>query len=114
MATIRETILSYPGLSDCETYLDNVVLQNRSVIGVEEYNPDIHKKQTALCAADLYAVVGNNPDFTENKLSITWSSVDYLKTAARLYREHGEPEKANAILPLKKPIRLTGKAKYTS
>lgn len=114
MATIRETILSYPGLSDCEAYLDNVVLQNRSVIGAEEYSPGIHKKQIALCAADLYAVVGNNPDFTENKLSILWSTVDYLKIAARLYRENGEPERADELVPKKRTIRLTGKAKYTS
>lgn len=112
MQTIRDTILSFPGLDDSDRYLDKV-LTDRSLDGAAAYTKE-EGKTVNLCAADLYAVVGNNPDFTENKLSITWSSVDYLKTAARLYRENGEPEKANAILPAKKPIRLTGKAKYTS
>ena len=62
----------------------------------------------------MYAMIGNNPDFTENKLSVTWSSVDFLKTAARLYRQNGEPEKAEELQPKKRPIRLTGRAKYTS
>ena len=35
MATIREIILSYPGLADCEDFLDNVVLPSRGLEGSE-------------------------------------------------------------------------------
>lgn len=112
MQTIRDTILSFPGLDDSGLYLDKV-LTDRSVDGAAVYTKE-DGKTVNLCAADLYAVIGNNPDFTENKLSITWSSVDYLKTAVRLYRENGESEKAIGLVPVKKPVRLTGKAKYTS
>lgn len=37
------------------------------------------------------------PDFTENKLSITYPRAWYDATAKRLYREGGEPEKAELI-----------------
>lgn len=112
MQTIRDTILSFPGLDDSERYLDKV-LTDRSLDGAAAYTKE-KGEIVNLCAADLYAVVGNNPDFTENKLSVTWSSVDFKSAAARLYRENGEPEKADALLPKKKSIYLTGKAKYTS
>lgn len=112
MQTIRDTILSFPGLDDSDRYLDKV-LTDRSLDGAAVYTKE-DGRTVNLCAADLYAVVGNNPDFTENKLSVTWSSVDYLKTAVRLYKENGEPEKATGLVPTKRPMRLTGKAKYTS
>jgi len=41
--------------------------------------------------------VGGLPDFTENKLSITYPRAWYDATAKRLYREGGEPEKAELI-----------------
>lgn len=111
MQTIRDTILSFPGLDDSDRYLDKV-LTDRSLDGAVQYT-----KQDCtvvnLCAADLYAVVGNNPDFTENKLSVTWSSVDYLKTAARLYLENGEPEKATVLNAAKRKKSYTGRAKST-
>lgn len=56
MATIRETILSYPSLDDCETYLDNVVMVKRRINGGDECTPD-NIGQAMLCAADLYAMV---------------------------------------------------------
>ena len=33
--TIRDTILAYPGLADCEIFLDNVVLPGRGFEGTE-------------------------------------------------------------------------------
>ena len=44
-----------------------------------------------------YSMVGGLPDFTENKLSITYPRSWYDATAKRLYREGGEPEKAELI-----------------
>ena len=64
--TIRDTILAYPGLADCEDFLDNVVLPGRGFEGTEDSKTiDIQKQK--LVAADLYSMVGGLPDFTENK-----------------------------------------------
>ena len=94
--TIRDTILAYPGLADCEDFLDNVVLPGRGFEGTEDSKTiDIQKQK--LVAADLYSMVGGLPDFTENKLSITYPRAWYDATAKRLYREGGEPEKAELI-----------------
>ena len=62
--TIRDTILAYPGLADCEDFLDNVVLPGRGFEGTEDSKTiDIQKQK--LVAADLYSMVGGLPDFTE-------------------------------------------------
>lgn len=68
--TIRDTILAYPGLADCEDFLDNVVLPGRGLEGTEDSKTiDIQKQK--LVAADLYSMVGGLPDFTEkNSLSL--------------------------------------------
>lgn len=51
--TIRDTILAYPGLADCEDFLDNVVLPGRGFEGTEDSKTiDIQKQK--LVAADLY------------------------------------------------------------
>ena len=94
--TIRDTILAYPGLADCEEFLDNVVFPGRGLEGTEESSTvDIQKQK--LVAADLYVMVGGLPDFSENKLSVTYPRSWYDATAKRLYREGGEPEKAELI-----------------
>ena len=50
--TIRDTILAYPGLTDCEDFLDNVVLPGRGFEGTEDSKTiDIQKQK--LVAADL-------------------------------------------------------------
>lgn len=55
--TIRDTILAYPGLADCEDFLDNVVLPGRGFEGTEDSKTiDIQKQK--LVAADLYSMVG--------------------------------------------------------
>lgn len=96
MATIRDTILSYPGLSDCEDFLDNVILLNRQIDGLAS-GSSIDVSTQKLIAADLYSMVGGLTDFTENKLSITYPRSWYNTMARRLYREGGEPEKAELI-----------------
>ena len=94
--TIRDTILAYPGLADCEDFLDNVVLPGRGLEGTEDSKTiDIQKQK--LVAADLYSMVGGLPDFTENKISLTYPRSWYDATAKRLYREGGAPEKAELI-----------------
>ena len=50
--TIRDTILAYPGLADCEDFLDNVVLPGRGFEGTEDSKTiDIRKQK--LVAAHL-------------------------------------------------------------
>lgn len=94
--TLRDAILAYPGLSDCEDYLDKVVLPTRGINGEVEASSvgvEIQKRITA----DLYSMVGGLPDFSENKLSMTYPRAWYDAMAKRLYREGGEPEKAELI-----------------
>ena len=64
MATVRDTILAFPALDECEEYLEKVVLPNRSLDGAVEYTPSKDMKSVNLAAADMYAMIGNNPDFT--------------------------------------------------
>lgn len=96
MVTIKDTILAYPGLGDCEDFLEKVVLPERGFTGEEESSLIDTNKQK-LVAADMYAMAGGNPDFSENKLSITYPRSWYDAMAKRLYREGGEPEKAELI-----------------
>lgn len=96
MATFRDTILAYPGLSDCGEFLDNVVLPGRGFDGTED-GKAIETRTQKLVAADLYSMVGGLPDFAENKLSITYPRSWYDAMARRLYREGGEPEKSELV-----------------
>ena len=94
--TIRDTILAYPGLADCEDFLDNVVLPGRGFEGTEDSKTiDIQKQK--LVAAAHYYLVGGLPAFTGNKRSHTYPPALYDAKAKRLYREGGEPEKAELI-----------------
>lgn len=69
--TIRDAVLAYPGLSDMEDYLEKVVLPDRGLSGDEDIS-SVNSSVKKLLAADLYAVAGGNPDFTENKLTISY------------------------------------------
>ena len=93
--TIRDTILAYPGLADCEDWITSFCRD--AVLKVQKIVRRSISKNTKLVAADLYSMVGGLPDFTENKLSITYPRAWYDATAKRLYREGGEPEKAELI-----------------
>lgn len=106
MATIRDTILEYPSVEDMEGYLDKVVSVRRGVNLNEECTVD-NMRKVELCVADMYAMLVNSPDFTENKLSITHPRSFYLQTANRLYIENGEPEK---VASLGKRIIVKGNA----
>lgn len=107
MATIRETVMEYPSMGDMDGFLENVVFVKRNV------NPDDictseNMRDIELCIADTYAMMVNSPDFTENKLSMTYPRYYYIQTAKRLYIENGEPEKAAKI---GKRIIVKGKAR---
>lgn len=93
MATIRDTILEYPSIADVEGYLEKVVSVKRGVKLNDECNAE-NMKQVELCVADMYAMLVNSQDFTENKLSITHPRSYYIQTAKQLYIDNGEPEKA--------------------
>lgn len=94
--TVQETILSFPGLADFpEAYL-SLLLNSRALSGAADLST-VDAKKVNLTIADALAAAVNLPDFTENKLSIEYPRSYFEKTAARLYKENGEPEKANSI-----------------
>lgn len=96
MATIRETILEYPSIEDMEGYLEKVISVKRGVDLSDECTAE-NMKLVGLCVADMYAMMVNSQDFTENKLSISHPRSFYIQTAKQLYIENGEPEKAFKI-----------------
>ena len=95
MATILETILSFPGLDDSENYIRKILV-DRSVNGAATYKKD-SKDIVNLCAADAYSMLGGNVDFMENKLSVTHPRSWYISMARNLYTTSGEPEKAQSL-----------------
>lgn len=95
MATVRDTILTYPGIEEGDSYLDTVLV-DRSIPGADNYTAD-QKQSVQLAVADVYAFLGGLPDFTENKLSISYPRSWYTQKAKELYIANGEPEKANAL-----------------
>ena len=87
MATIRETILEYPSIGDMEGFLDKVVFVRRGINPEAECTTE-SMKQVGLCVADMYAMMVNSQDFSENKLSITHPRSFYIQTAKQLYIEN--------------------------
>ena len=94
--TIKDTILSYPGLSDIpDNYIDKVLI-DRAVSGSVDYALS-HKQTVDLCAADCYVAQVNNPDFSEGRYSEKMSRGHMMARAEKLYRDNGESEKANEL-----------------
>lgn len=91
--TVKQAILSFPGLSDIKDNFIEKLLVDRALTGSVDYVASM-SGDVALCAADCYMYLVNNPDFSEGDLSITMSRGQMIKTAKQLYRENGEPEKA--------------------
>lgn len=104
--TIREAILCFPGVSDGEDFLDKILI-DRSINGADGYTAS-SIKTVNLAAADVYAVLGGLPDFSENKLSMTYPRDWYTQKAKELYTANGEPE--NAATLGKKIVIPRGKA----
>lgn len=92
MKTIRDTALSFPGVADAEEFLDTVLV-DRSLDGAANYTAS-NKSAVRLAVADVYSMIGGLPDFSENKLSMTYPRSWYTQKAKELYVENGEPEKA--------------------
>ncbi|WP_071145755.1 hypothetical protein [Bacteroides ihuae] len=92
MKTIRDTVLGFPGVADAEEFLDTVLV-DRSLDGAANYIAS-NKSVVRLAAADVYSMIGGLPDFSENKLSMTYPRSWYTQKAKELYVENGEPEKA--------------------
>lgn len=95
MSTIRDTILSFPGLDATDCFL-NKVLTDRSLNGADPYTLE-RGKTVNLAAADMYRFIGGLPDYTEYKQSESYPRSWYNEMAKSLYIENGEPEKANLI-----------------
>lgn len=106
MITIKETLLSFPGLEDVSGIFIEKILLSRGLTAMAEYTLE-QEKQVNLAVADLYTFMANANDFTESKLSKTYSRDSFLRTVKQLYRENGEPEKAKS---LEKKIVIVGKA----
>jgi hypothetical protein len=90
--TVKQAILSFPGLSDISDNFIEKILVDRSVTGSADYT-SLLSETVALCAADCYMFIVNNPDISEGDLSMK-KSAELKATAKRLYRDNGEPEKA--------------------
>lgn len=95
MKTIRETILTFPGVADGEDFLETI-LTDRELDGSKEYTV-LQKSSVRLAIADVYSMIGGLPDFTENKLSMTYPRSWYTQKARELYIDNGEPEKAATL-----------------
>lgn len=95
--TVQQTILSYPGLADFPEASLSLLLAGRSLSGAAELNT-VDVKAVNLTIADALSVAVNLPDFTENKLSIKYPRSYFIQTAARLYKENGELDKAKSLI----------------
>jgi hypothetical protein len=93
---VQETILSFPGLADFPPEYLTVILASRSLNGAAELGA-VEIKIVSLAIADALAAFVNTPNFTENKLSVSYPREYFLNTASMLYRENGEPAKANNL-----------------
>lgn len=92
--TVKQAILSFPGLSDItDNFIDKLIL-DRSLTGATEYSASL-KASVELCAADCYMYMLNAPDFSEGGLSIALSRANMKRTAVKLYLENGEYENAS-------------------
>lgn len=95
MKTVKDAILAYPGVDDGEGFL-SVVLTDRGLDGAAIYTADA-SRAARLAVADVYAMIGGLPDFTEYKLTVSYPRQWYLSKARELYRDNGEGEKATRL-----------------
>jgi hypothetical protein len=94
--TVKQAILSFPGLSDIQDNFIEKVMVDRALVGSTTYTSSL-SASVALCAADCYMHMINSPDISEGDLSIKLSRGAMKASAKRLYRENGEPEKAQKL-----------------
>lgn len=95
--TVQETILSFPGLSDFPANHLPAILRSRNInVAADASTANVSDLELAIADTLVFAV--NMPDFTENKLSITYPRKYFIETAKLLYRNNGEPQKAYALV----------------
>lgn len=96
--TIKDAILSFPGLSDIPDDFISKVLVDRSIADDGAATYALADKETvALCAADLYVAVIASPDFSEGKFSVKLSRGYMRERAMKLYKDNGETSNADAL-----------------
>ncbi len=105
--TIQETILSFPGLSEFPANHLPAILRSRN-LNVAADASTVDASSLDLAIADTLVFAVNMPDFTENKLSISYPRKYFIETAKLLYNNNGEPQKAFALV--KKLFVPRGKA----
>lgn len=104
--TVKQAILSFPGLSDIPDNFIEKLMLDRSIDGAVEYSASL-KADVELCAADGYVFMLNSPDFAEGSLSITIKRGELKSTAVRLYRANGEGSKADNLSSIKAVSRTS-------
>jgi hypothetical protein len=106
--TVKQAILSFPGLSDISGNFIEKLMLDRSLSGAEEYSVN-KKKDVELCAADCYVYVLNSPNYQDGIVSVQHSRSEMRKTAERLYRENGEVEKADKLSTIARVVSRTNR-----
>lgn len=100
-------ILSFPGLGDFPANHLPAILLSRN-LNVAADASTVGASDLELAIADTLVLAVNMPDFTENKLSITYPRKYFIETAKLLYNRNGESHKAFALV--KKIIVPRGKS----
>lgn len=95
--TVQETILSFPGLGDFPANHLPAILLSRN-LNVAADTSTVEAETLNLAIADILVLAVNMPDFTENKLSITYPRKYFIETAKLLYNSNGESHKAFALV----------------
>lgn len=95
--TVQETILSFPGLSDFPANHLPVILLSRNLHVATDVST-IEVPTINLAIADVLVFAVNMPDFTENKLTVSYPRKYFIETARLLYKSNGEPQKAHALI----------------
>jgi len=94
--TIKEAILSYPGLSEIpDDYIEKVLI-DRALDGTVDYTLSLGNT-VGLCVADCLVAMITSPDFSESKLSMKYPRGYLRSMAISLYEENGESSKASKL-----------------
>ena len=95
--TVQETILSFPGLSEFPANHLPAILHSRNLIVAADVS-EVEIPSLNLAIADVLVFAVNMPDFTENKLSISYPRKYFIETARLLYSANGEENRANSLI----------------
>lgn len=94
--TVTEAILSFPGLENTNPLFLEKTLLARNLFKDDDYN--VSKDGSInLAAADIFSAAVSAPDFSEGNLSVKYPRSFMISQACKLYRENGEPAKAESL-----------------